>query len=37
MPYLLIAALLVAVDQIVKFLVRANIPLYESIPLSRTS
>lgn len=32
MLYFLVAALLVAVDQIVKFLVRANIPLYESIP-----
>ena len=32
MPYFLVAALLVAVDQAVKFLVRANIPLYTSIP-----
>lgn len=28
MPYFILAALLVVVDQVVKFLVRANIPLY---------
>jgi signal peptidase II len=32
MLYFLLAAALVAVDQLVKFLVRANIPLYTSVP-----
>ena len=32
MLYVLLAAALVAVDQLVKFLVRANIPLYTSLP-----
>lgn len=32
MLYFLLAAAMVAVDQLVKFLVRANIPLYTSIP-----
>ncbi len=32
MLYFLLAAALVAVDQLVKFLVRANIPLYTSLP-----
>lgn len=32
MLYFLLAAALVVVDQIVKFLVRANIPLYTSLP-----
>lgn len=33
MLYALLAAALVAADQLVKFLVRANIPLWESVPL----
>lgn len=32
MLYVLLAAALVAVDQLVKFLVRANIPVWESVP-----
>lgn len=31
MPYFIAAAALVALDQLVKFLVRANIPIYESV------
>ena len=32
MPYFLLAALLVVLDQVVKFLVRANISLGEGVP-----
>ena len=32
MLYFLLAAALVAVDQLVKFLVRSHIPVWESIP-----
>ena len=32
MLYAIIAAVLIAADQVVKFLVRANIPMWESIP-----
>lgn len=32
MPFLILSAVLVGVDQLVKYLVRANIPLGESVP-----
>ena len=32
MPYVIVILLLVGLDQLVKALVRANIPLYESVP-----